>query len=143
MVAPKRKTVKKTTSKSTKSTIKTSSAKSPASVKIPDVTLDRIVLKDALLLFAFHESEKANYLIRMAQSGANVNPEAAAQRISGLKTYYNARLDAMKNIYISASSSSAKTKSIAPEIDNALTPYYTANTNSKVPEGYSWPSTIV
>jgi len=143
MLTPKRRSSKnkasKTSSKTpTKTTVKSTKVVD-APVKPLGVAVDCVKLEKALLLFAFHESEKANYLIRMAQSGANASPTAAAQRISGLKTYYNSRLDAMKSIYDNITSSSAKTKKIAPEIDNALTTYYTGNTNSKVPEGYNWP----
>jgi len=145
MRSPKKKPIKKQIKTTTSTATKTATPKSPAP-KAPTqstmITVECSKLEKALLLFAFHESAKAQYLIRMAQSGANVNPTAAMQRISGLKTYYNSRLEAMKEVYDSVSSSSSKTKRIEPGIDDALTIYYTGNTNSEVPVGYTWPVAI-
>jgi len=106
------------------------------------ISVDCSNLETATLLFAFHESSKAQYLIRMAQSGASNNPQAAAQRIAGLKSYYNSRLDAMHSLHTAVSTTTNKTKKIDVSINEALTIYYPENTNSAVPEGYTWPAAL-
>jgi len=96
-------------------------------------------LKSASLLFAYFEVSKAEYWIRMAQLGENINPVASAQRVVGLRQFHNNRLSRVKELYLAVSTTTNKTKKISREMSELISKYYPENTDSVIPDGYDWP----
>jgi len=111
--------------------------KAQTAPKAKTVTVECDKLRDACLLFAFHDYSKFQYQTRMALSGEGATIQ---QRVTGLKNYYSSRLNTIKEIYDAVLTSKSKTKQIQPEIEIVLTPFYHENTDSRVPDNFTWPT---